>query len=119
MVLKTKKVLIVDDELADLGSARKLLEKEGFDVETADNGASALDILRKKKFNLILLDIKLPTLSGYDLARMIREKMDCSIKLIYFTIVPKSELAFKEVDGFIQKPYSEKSFLKEVKRVLK
>src|SRR3989338_8311116 len=112
MFKKLKRILIIDDEEDMLEAAKKILEAEGCIVETAKNGAKALDVLKQSKFDLILLDIIMPTLSGYDLLRLLREKLDS--KIAYLTIVPKKEVELAGVDGFIQKPYSPKTLVTKV-----
>ena len=58
----TKKVLIVDDKEDDLNSMKNVLEKEDYETVTAINGSYAIDELKKNKFDLILIDILMPTL---------------------------------------------------------
>jgi CheY-like chemotaxis protein len=114
-----KKILIVDDDLNDLETMKIVLEKEKYNVKTADNGSDALDFLKKDGFDLILIDIKMPTLSGYDLLRLLREKLNHKVKMIYISIVPKSDVDLSDIDGFVQKPFMPANLIKEVKKVLK
>ncbi|MCX8175277.1 MAG: response regulator [Candidatus Micrarchaeota archaeon] len=114
-----KKILVVDDDFEDLETMKSILEKAGFSVSAATNGARALDILKKDKCDLLLIDIRMPTLSGYDLLQLLREKLSKDVKMVYVSILPKQEVDLQGADGFIQKPFSPSSFLKEVKKVLK
>lgn len=114
-----KKILIVDDDSQDLEVMKKLLENSDFFVTTAKNGAEALDMLDYDKFDLILIDIILPTLSGYDLLRLAREKFNHGMKILFVSVVKKNEVDFKDVDGFIQKPINKTEFIKTIKKVLK
>lgn len=114
-----KKILIVDDDLEDLETMRIVLEKEKYDIVTADNGVDALDFLKKGKPDLVLIDIKMPNLSGYDLLRLLREKLNHKVKMIYVSIVPKGEVDMDDIDGFIQKPFMPKNLVNEIKKVLK
>jgi len=84
-----KKILIIDDDLNDLETMRMVLEKEKYTIMTADNVADALDTIKKEKPELIIIDIKMPTLSGYDLLRLLRERLNHKVKMIYASIVPK------------------------------
>lgn len=111
-----KKILIVDDDPEDLETMRIVLEKEKYDVITADNGVDALDSLKKLKLDLVLIDIKMPNLSGYDLLRLLREKLNHKVKMIYISIVPKGEVDMDDIDGFIQKPFMPKNLAIEVKK---
>lgn len=114
-----KKILIVDDDLNDLETMKLVLEKEKYHVQTADNGADALDIVINDKPSLILIDIKMPTLSGYDLLRLLRERLNHDVKVAYVSIVPKSDVDMTDIDGFVQKPFMPMHLIKEVKRILK
>lgn len=113
------KILVIDDDVEDLDTSKAILEAEKYKVITASDGAEALDSLRKDGFDLILIDVQMPTLSGYDLLRLLRERLNHDAKMIYCTIVPRKEVDMEDIDGFIQKPFSPKEFIKEVKRVLK
>lgn len=115
----TKRILIVDDDFEDLSTMNTLLSKEGYEVIAVTNGAKAFDSLKGDGFSLILLDIKMPTLTGYDLLRLMREKVNHKVPMIYVSIVPKQEVDLADVDGFIQKPFSPKEFVKKVKEALK
>ena len=114
-----KKILIIDDDVNDLETMRLILKKEKYNLETADNGADALDLIRKDKPDLILIDIKMPTLSGYDLLRLLRERLNHKVKMIYVSIVPKSDVDLTDIDGFVQKPFMPAGLINEVKKVLK
>lgn len=114
-----KKILIIDDDLNDLETMKMVLEKEKYQVDTADNGADAIDIVMKDKPDVILIDIKMPTLSGYDLLRLLRERLNHKVKMIYVSIVPRKEVDLEDIDGFVQKPFMPANLIKEVKKVLK
>lgn len=113
-----KKILIVDDDEDDVNVLQSLLKKEGYNFETATNGAEAMDFVEENKFDLILLDVQMPTLSGYDLLRLLKEKVKINSKIIYVTVVPKNEVNLEGSDGFIQKPFSSGQLLKEIRRIL-
>ena len=69
-----KKILIVDDEPAILTLLQYNLEAEHYQVETATDGQEALDKVRSEPFDFIILDLMLPSLSGLDVTRKIREE---------------------------------------------
>ena len=114
-----KKILIVDDDLNDLETMKLILEKEKYKVTTADNGADALDSVINGRPDLILIDIKMPTLSGYDLLRLLRERLNHHVKIAYASIVPKCDVDLTDIDGFVQKPFMPAILIKEVKKILK
>jgi len=114
-----KRVLIVDDVFEDLASMKSVLEANGYKVVVATNGAKAIDATSVDSFDLILVDIKMPTLSGYDLVNLMHERLDNKTKIVFVSIVPKAQARLDKVDGFIQKPFSPDSFIKEVKKIMK
>jgi DNA-binding response OmpR family regulator len=62
--METMKIMLVDDEERFLSTTRKLLERKGYEVQTATNGAQALDILRGKNIHVVILDVKMPGMDG-------------------------------------------------------
>jgi len=108
--------MVVDDDKEDLNTMQIVLKKQGYDVIAVDNGADALDNLDENKVDLVLIDIKMPIFSGYDLLKLAREKIEDKVPMIYVTIVPEKEVDMREVDGFVQKPFSPESLIAEVKK---
>jgi len=111
-------VLVVDDDFDDLKTIKEALEKEKHTVTAVTNGAQALDSLKCGSFELILLDIKMPTLSGYDLLRLLRERVNGNVKMVFVSIVPKQDVDIGSVDGFIQKPVNPSELSKLMKDLL-
>ncbi|MCW8933576.1 MAG: ATP-binding protein [Gammaproteobacteria bacterium] len=72
------RVLVVDDNNINLKVATTLLENEGAKVMSAENGTKALDIIGKHKFDIILMDLEMPDMSGIETTRIIRESGLCS-----------------------------------------
>jgi len=68
-----KKILAVDDDATALGALRQILVQKGYDVSTAPNGHDALTALAGGSFDLVILDVSMPGLSGYDVCRKIRQ----------------------------------------------
>lgn len=68
-----KKILAVDDDPTALGALRQMLAQKGYDVATAKNGDEALQWLKTETADLVILDVAMPGLSGYDVCRKIRE----------------------------------------------
>ena len=114
-----QKILVVDDNISDLKTMGEILRKTGYKVVTASNGATAFDTLKNNKFDLILIDILMPTLSGYDLLRLLRERLNGNARMVFVSIVPKKEVDMTDIDGFIQKPFNIRDFVREVKSALR
>jgi DNA-binding response OmpR family regulator len=70
--LKKKRILAVDDDPSALGALRQILAQKGYDVVTAPDGESAVDLLESEEIDLALLDVTLPGMSGYEMCLIIR-----------------------------------------------
>jgi len=119
-----KKVLVIDDELDILNLVRNILEKEGLDVETVSNGELALNKLKKNFYDLTIIDLKMPGLTGIGLYREIEKKnLKMSNRILFFTgdtIGSETMKFFEEIQAeYIFKPFDNADFLKSVKRILK
>ena len=77
-------VLIVDDDLYQRGSLSVLLEHEGYSVKAVNNGQTALTLLEKRQFDIVLADIKMPGMTGMQLLKEIKEK-DLKSEVILIT----------------------------------
>ena len=109
--MKKKQILIVDDEVSILVPLKFLLEKNDLSVAVAQSGKDALDQIQAEKPDLILLDIMLPDLDGYEIFQMIRENREWDdIKVIYLTARNRDLDIAKGlnlgVDAYITKPFS-------------
>ncbi len=65
-------ILVVDDSAVLVEAIKTALIQDGYQVDTAYDGIQALDIIRKKRFDLILLDIDMPRMNGYQLCKLIK-----------------------------------------------
>ena len=72
---KMIKLLLVDDEEEFLTSTSQALGRRGFDVKVAPNGVTALELVEKNSYDIILLDVKMPDIDGIEVFRQIREKL--------------------------------------------
>ena len=79
------KILVAEDSPSQALSLRYLLEKQGYQVEVANNGKAALELIRQKKPDLVLLDVVMPELDGFDVCRIL--KKDEQFKLIPVVLV--------------------------------
>lgn len=117
-------VLIVDDEEHIRELIKFNLEKEGYDVICANNGKEALEITANKYPSLILLDLMLPEMDGYEVCSRIRDNQDtCNIPIIMITAKCEELDKVKGLDigadDYITKPFSVKELLARVKAVLR
>ena len=123
MVTSSTKVLVVDDELHLCNVLRRILEKEGYKVITAPDGETALQLIKEKKPDVILLDLLMPGIDGREVCRRVRG-LSTATQIIYFTakVVLTDPLELKELhreaDAFITKPANSKQILSKVSGVL-
>lgn len=115
-----KKVLIVEDESVLLKAAKLFFEKEGFEVWTAMSGNEAILKFEAGRFDLILLDIMLPNVSGWELCRKFRKVDDVPIIMLTARIEDDDILLGFELgaDDYVTKPYSPKVLLARALRLL-
>lgn len=121
--MKSKKVLVVDDEPYILRSLRMILEMEGYQVDTASDGLEALKKVSENKPHLILLDIMMPNMDGYEVAKRLKE--DSVTSDIFILILTakgqekdKMRSASLGVDEHLTKPFSPNKLLARVKEIL-
>ena len=117
------KILIVDDEPNILMSLDFLMRKEGYDVLVARNGTEALESLAHHQPDLVLLDIMMPDVDGYEICKHIRsapEHQHC--KVIFMSAKSKESDIQKGYDSgadfYITKPFSNKTLVAKVKELL-
>lgn len=118
------RILVVDDEEDILTSVRLLLEKTGYEVRTASRGQAALEMLKKEKFDLVLLDILMPEMSSTEVLEKIRADPKLrGQKVAIFTVVQPSREGEKIIKKlkpveYFQKPIDVDDFTARIKRVL-
>src|SRR5512138_3874604 len=114
-------ILVVEDELALRETLSYNLKKDGFTVEAVGDGRSALDSARKLKPDLILLDIMLPELDGFEVARILRKEMSTPILMLTARDDEIDRVVGLEVgaDDYLTKPFSMRELVARVKAQLR
>lgn len=120
--VKKIRILHVDDEVDTLTVVKTILEKEGFEVESVLSGSEALKQVDLDGFSLIILDIMMPDMSGWDLFTRIA-KIKPGYKVIFLSILDITEERLKEITAagiqdYIKKPFDRNDFVTRVKKVL-
>jgi DNA-binding response OmpR family regulator len=118
-----KKILIVDDETNIVISLEFLMEQAGYDLRIAPNGREALEQVAAFEPDLILLDVMMPHINGFDVCRRIRENPAWqNIKIIMLTAKGREVEMAKGLalgaDAYITKPFSTKELLAQVRHIL-
>ncbi len=120
--MKTQKILVVDDERNICELLRLYLEKEGFVVKLAYDGQSALELVRSESPDMILLDIMMPVMDGWEVCRKIREsKNNCPIIMLTAKGETIDKILGLELgaDDYIVKPFDTKEVVARIKAVLR
>ncbi len=118
-----KKVLIVDDEANIVISIEFLMKQAGYEVEIAYNGQDALAKVETFRPDLILLDVMMPKINGFEVSRRIRDNPGWNdVKIVMLTAKGREVEVTKGLslgaDTYIIKPFSTKELLAEVKFIL-
>jgi two-component system cell cycle sensor histidine kinase/response regulator CckA len=121
--LKQVEILIVDDEVEIKKLFKKVLDKEGYSVTVADSGGNALNLCRKKKFDLIYLDIIMPGMDGISVFKKIKG-ISPKTKIVFFTgKLIEDKVAGMYLDegaaGFLRKPIPLKDLVSYTQNILK
>ncbi len=103
------RVLVVDDEVRIQKACRRLLTEEGCDVEVAQNGIQGLKMIEEKHFDIILLDLMMPGISGLDVLKDVKSHHPDTVVIIitgYATLEHSIETMKKGAFDFLSKPFS-------------
>lgn len=124
MAEKTFKILVVDDEPDILEFLSYNLEKEGFSVETAENGKQALEKAKKNQPDIVLLDVMMPEMDGIEACRTMREMPQFEHTIIAFLTARTedySQIAGFETgaDDYISKPIKPRVLVSRLKALLR
>ncbi|HUM26929.1 MAG TPA: response regulator transcription factor [Anaerolineales bacterium] len=114
-------ILVVEDELSLQETLAYNLKKEGYTVETVGDGRSALESARRLKPDLIVLDIMLPEMDGFEVARILRKEMSTAILMLTARDDEIDRVVGLEVgaDDYLTKPFSMRELMARVKSQLR
>jgi DNA-binding response OmpR family regulator len=115
-----KKVIYVEDDRDTAEAVKLVLELAGYGVELAFCGREGLAKIQQKTYDLALLDIMMPDMSGWDLFQKVRTK---KMKFAFLSALPVSDERFKElkkagISDYITKPFERKDLIARVKKMV-
>lgn len=120
--MATAKILVVDDELDMASLAAKRLKKAGYEVVCHSEGRGVMDVVRREKPDLILLDIWLPGASGIDLFKELgRDEELGRIPVVFFSAITTARdmcLNSLGAAGFVAKPFEAEDLLQQIGEAL-
>jgi len=116
------KILVVDNEPDIVDLVKSILENYGFHVTTANSGRECLEKIEKEKPDLVLLDIMMPDISGWEVYRKIREG-DKEMKIAFVSIIEVSperrdSLMKEGLSDYITKPFTKSELVERVKAIV-
>ena len=116
-----KKILIVDDETPILDAVSYALRKDGFKVFVAMNAEACLRAFREEKPDLVVLDVMLPSASGFEVCQRIRATNDTPIILLTAKVEERDRVHGLEIgaDDYVTKPFSVRELIARIKAILR
>lgn len=119
--MRNEKILIVDDSKEIRNILSTFLKEEGFKVYTAENGKKALDLIKEKIIDLIITDIRMPEMDGYQLTKKVKEerpRIGIIIMTAYTSIYTEGDIRKIGADDYISKPFELVDIIEKIERVL-
>jgi DNA-binding response OmpR family regulator len=117
----SERILLVDDERAIVDAVGYALRSEGYEVETSENGERALARAVEDGFDLVVLDLRLPGLSGIEVCRRLRERSDIPILMLTARDAEVDRVLGLEsgADDYVTKPFSMAELISRVRSILR
>ena len=114
-------VLVVDDDPGVLDVVAFTLRREGFDVDEERDGAKALDAARARDYDIVILDVMLPQMSGTEVCRALRAESDVPIVMLTARDAERDRVVGLDVgaDDYVTKPFSSAELLSRVRAILR
>lgn len=115
-----KHIMIIDDSMDDRAIAKKILETNNFKVTESASWFEALEFLGKENFDLILLDLSMPDIDGFDLLEIIRKnKSKKELPIVAYSSYDRSKIKDNsQINGFIEKYCAPEEFIKSINKIL-
>lgn len=115
------KVLVVEDEPSLIDTLEYSLQRQGYDVLIATDGHNAIDVARAEQPDLILLDVMLPGLDGFEVCRVLRREMNAPILMLTARAEEIDKIVGLEMgaDDYLTKPFSMRELMARVKALLR
>lgn len=117
------KILVIEDNEQNLYLTTFILEKHGYQVVQARDGQTGIEKACQERPDLIILDIQLPVMDGYEVARQLKAKPDiCNIPIVavtsYAMAGDRERILAAGCEGYIEKPINPETFMEQVEQYL-
>ncbi len=118
-----KRILIIEDNEQNIYLLTILLEKSGFDIVQAKDGKTGLELAALENPDLILLDIQLPVMDGYEVARQLKQnKKTADIPIVavtsYAMVGDRENVLAAGCEGYLEKPINPDTFIDQIKKFI-
>lgn len=121
--LKHNKILVVEDNNINQLVVKYILQKLGISIEIAANGTEAIEKIKSYHYDLVLMDIQLPVMNGYDITRYIRNEMKNPIPIIAMTALAingeEEKCLESGMNGYVSKPFTVETLYSAINKVYK
>ena len=116
-----RRILLVEDDPKTRSTVALYLQREGYDVATAEDGLRALELAREQEPHLVVLDLMLPRLDGIEVCRALREAGRTAILMVTARSTEEDKLAGLDLgaDDYVTKPFSPRELMARVRAVLR
>ncbi|MBD3313140.1 response regulator [Candidatus Woesearchaeota archaeon] len=111
-------ILVVDDEFDDLKKIKSVLERDGHNITAVTSGSRALEALAGPEFDVVIVDILMPSLCGYELLKILEQRKKYKTSVVFLSIMPGKEFMNSYSDVFIKKPFSTEALLSGIREAL-
>ena len=122
--VKLKRILVIDDDEKVGEMLQAMLENHGFQVEYVRDGKKGLEIIKGTKPDLVLMDLLMPGIHGFDLCNMIKKNEEIghipvvAVSAVYKQAVAGAEIKAAGIDAFVEKPINFARLLEKVENLL-
>ena len=120
--MSKKKILLLEDDLTLNETVAEYLEEEGFEVDGVDDGLEAMDKIYENSYDILLLDVKVPQMNGFDLLKEVRSREIATPAIFITSLNSIDDLSVgyeSGCDDYIRKPFALKELLMRVETILK
>lgn len=121
--LAGKSILVAEDDKMQASLIQQRLEEEGATVKHVVNGRDAMQLLRSREFSLLILDVRMPVMDGFEVLQRVRQELNLELPIIMVTAMGSEDDIVRGYDlgvtDYILKPYSEVQLFARVKSLLK
>ena len=117
------RILVIEDNAQNLYLMTFILEKHGYEVIRAQDGSEGIELARRVKPTLIILDIQLPLINGYKIAQRLKERAETrDIPIVavtsYAMVGDRERILAAGCEGYIEKPINPETFIAEIEKHL-